>query len=678
MMPPEQRQQITAMYHHHDLAPGLALAVALGAGIEPAKGFKKLQSTGLVERWQVPLYLPSRYLDARVPIERFFGLTGQGQEVVVVGRYAGNMRTKWGAGRWGGKRSPQAQGALLDEEGMQLRFSVFGDARTLQKTLEESEGPIALAGTLTQVGAHVYLNNPTLLDQSLIGAVVPHYPGKARVLSLAMARRVMAALLPSTIPLCAAELRARARAFVSDGQLRRLLGRPEGTLEDLLVRAHFPSSPDVGERAQWHLERLSALITAGDLRAAKQCPVAVRKPLALSPWQDLASRAPFVLTHEQARAVDRLTERFGGTEASSTLINADVGMGKSIVYQMAVASAVRSAARAAVLLPNERLAVQAHQEICRLFPEFDAALVTGKTNDRAMTNARWLVGTTALLFRDIGHLDVCVIDEQHRFSVEQRRALVKDGTHVVEISATPIPRTQAMLLYGKLDVLRLTERHSPQDIRTQIVHRNGTSDMVEHLRSLLNAGARVLIVCPRREEGEDDEGPDLPSVARVAHKWSTMFPGLVRALHGASGEADVHQAFEDMATGAARILVATTVVEVGLNIANLRGVVIVHAERFGLSQLHQLRGRLAREGGEGHCYLYLPRAVGLDADVRLQALVDTNDGFVLAEHDMRIRGIGDVSDAGARQHGSAGSLLMNRQVGMSTVMEIMEMLGDED
>jgi ATP-dependent DNA helicase RecG len=235
-----------------------------------------------------------------------------------------------------------------------------------------------------------------------------------------------------------------------------------------------------------------------------------------------------------------------------------------------------------------------------------------------------------------------------------------------------------MLLYGKLDVLRLTERHSPQDIRTQIVHRNGTSDMVEHLRSLLNAGARVLIVCPRREEGEDDEGPDLPSVARVAHKWSTMFPGLVRALHGASGEADVHQAFEDMATGAARILVATTVVEVGLNIANLRGVVIVHAERFGLSQLHQLRGRLAREGGEGHCYLYLPRAVGLDADVRLQALVDTNDGFVLAEHDMRIRGIGDVSDAGARQHGSAGSLLMNRQVGMSTVMEIMEMLGDED
>ena len=147
------------------------------------------------------------------------------------------------------------------------------------------------------------------------------------------------------------------------------------------------------------------------------------------------------------------------------------------------------------------------------------------------------------------------------------------------------------------------------------------------------------------------------------------------ALHGESNPAEVDRAFSDLDSGSAQILVATTVVEVGLNIRNLRAVVIVHAERFGLSQLHQLRGRLAREGGEGDCYLYLPEPVGEDASVRLQALASTTDGFLLAEHDMRARGIGDVSASGARQHGSAGSLLLNRQVQMTTFLDVLEQMG---
>jgi ATP-dependent DNA helicase RecG len=145
-------------------------------------------------------------------------------------------------------------------------------------------------------------------------------------------------------------------------------------------------------------------------------------------------------------------------------------------------------------------------------------------------------------------------------------------------------------------------------------------------------------------------------------------------LHGESDPEKVATAFQDLASGKARILIATTVVEVGLNIRDLRAVVIVHAERFGLSQLHQLRGRLAREGGAGNCFLYLPRPVGLDAAARLNALVATNDGFELAEQDMRLRGIGDVSGVGERQHGSAGSLLRNRQVPMSTFLDVLEAL----
>lgn len=662
-----------------DTAPGTAALVGadrafagvLGSQIDPAKALKRLRAVGVEELWQVPLYLPTRFLDAREPITRFFGLGPSVGDVVLQGTYAGDFRTRWRPGRRG-NHSPQAQGSLEDHHGMRVRFSLFGDARAFQKALEEASGrEIALAGTLNQVGSQLYLNAPVLLDSAVLGRVVPHYPGKARVLSVATAGRLVPALLEAAIPVAAAHLRGLARQAVDDARLRGLLQRPVGTLEDLLWEAHLPLSPEMGEQAQWSLERLSAIVTVSYLRRLQHEHPPVRNRLHIAGWGEALPNIPFELTDEQGLAINELVAKFNGTHASATLINADVGMGKSIVYQVATAAAVRAGARSAVLLPNERLAVQAHEEISRLFPDLDARLVTAKTA-RDVADARWLIGTTAMLFRDIGHFDICVVDEQHRFSVEQRQALARDGTHIVEISATPIPRTQALLLYGKLDVIRLTKRHSPQDIRTSIVDREGTLRMVEALRTIIENNGRVLIVCPRREEDEDPEGDALPSVERVASKWERLFPGLVRALHGESEATDVTTAFADIASGRARILVATTVVEVGLNIHNLRAVVIVHAERFGISQLHQLRGRLAREGGEGRCFLYLPRQVGLDAMVRLQALVATNDGFELAEHDMRARGIGDVSSSGERQHGSAGNLLLTRAVPTSTFLEVLE------
>lgn len=648
----------------------IALAALLAAGVDRGKALKRLAPVGVTELWHVPLYLPTRFLDARQPIERFFGLAPSTGDVVCVGRYAGDFRTKWNPRR-GGRTSPQAQGSLLDATGMRVKFSLFGDARSFQKALDEAgDGPVAMGGTLTAVGDYLYLNSPVLLDPNLLGHVLPQYPGKARVLSVAMARRVVAGLLPDAIPLASARLRDVVSEVMDSSDLRRLLRRPHGTLENLLWEAHLPASPEAGESAQQSLERLSALVTIGELRQLQREHPPARQSLDIGTWDDLVARVPFQLTDEQQSAVTHLAQRFRGPSTSATLINADVGMGKSIVYQLACAAAVRAGARVAVMLPNERLASQAHEEITRLFPELGALLITGKSR-RNPHATNWLVGTTAMLFRDIGPLDICVVDEQHRFSVDQRRALAANGTHVVEISATPIPRTQALLLYGKLDVIRLTHRHSAQDIRTRVVERGGTAGMVEEIREIIGRGSRVLIVCPRREEAEEDEGDALPSVARVAEKWERLFPGRVRPLHGESDAEAAQQAFADMASGAAQIMVATTVVEVGLNIRDLRAVIIVHAERFGISQLHQLRGRLAREGGYGHCFLYLPRRVGMDAMARLGAMASTNDGFELAEFDMRVRGIGDVSSSGQRQHGGTGSLLFTRAVPMDTFLDVL-------
>lgn len=646
-----------------------ALAARLAAGLEPAKALKRLAAVGVEHLWQAALYVPTRYLDARFPINRFFGLAPSSAEVVCIGRFDGDLKTRWppGAAR---RAAPQVQGSIVDRHGLRLRFSVFGDARALAKALEEArDQDIALAGSLTLVGSGVVLSNPAILDPSLVGALIPVYPGKARVLSVAMARRAVAAVLPSSIPAAAAHIRPMAAAAAGSHDLRSLIRWQGGPLEEMLWQAHYPREPEMAERAMRSLERLSALVAIGELRSFQAADLPARPPIPIVGWADLLRRVPFELTGEQRAAVDQLVARLTGTTVSSTLINADVGMGKSIVYQLATAAAVRSGARAAVLLPNERLAAQAFEDISRLFPEMGPVLVTGKSR-RMPTQSRWLIGTTALLFRNIGPLDLCVVDEQHRFSVDQRRALAHAGTHVIEISATPIPRTQALLLYGNVDVLRLSERHSPQKIETRIVQRAATQGMIEEIRAVIDAGSRVLIVCPRREEAEDDEDA-LPSVPRVAAKWEQLFPGRVRAIHGESDAETVAAAFGDLAAGRAQIMIATTVVEVGLNIADLRAIIIVHAERFGVSQLHQLRGRLAREGGAGTCYLYLPRKVGVDAMARLSAVAATNDGFELAEFDMRHRGIGDVSNAGQRQHGATGSLLLTRGASMETFIEVL-------
>lgn len=650
-----------------------SLAQALSAGMDPTYALKRLNTVGVESLWQVPLYLPTRFLDARHPITEFFGLGPTANEIVLLGQYVGDFRARWRPRRRG-RGGPNAQGSIKDRNGIPVRFSVFGDSRSLQKSLEETKGEIALAGTLSPVRNSICINNPILLDSSMLGHIVPHYPGKPRVLATATARYAITCLLPTAIPAAAAHLRRLLREIVDESRLRKLVKRPYGTLEDLLWQAHFPATPEEGELAQQSLERLAALVTVGGLRKLQQQRLPVKRVLEIKEWRHLIRRVPFKLTTEQIDATERLISKFSGANVSATLINADVGMGKSIVYQIACAAAVQAGGRVAVLLPNERLATQAQADISRIFPESGAVLVTAKV-DGNVAESPWLVGTTALLFRDIGHLDVCVVDEQHRFSVDQRRALARDGTHVVEISATPIPRTQALLLYGKLDVIRLTVRHSPQNIQTRLVDRVGTKQMVEEIRAVIANGGRVLIVCPRREEAVEQDSIPLPSVARVAEKWKQLFPGLVRALHGESETEDAVAAFADLTSGKARILVATTVVEVGLNITHLRSLVIVHAERFGISQLHQLRGRLAREGGTGQCYLYLPRRAGADAMARLQAVAGTNDGFELAEHDMRIRGIGDVSTVGERQHGSVGNLLLTRGVPMNVFIDMLEALG---
>ncbi|WP_165782325.1 DEAD/DEAH box helicase [Solilutibacter silvestris] len=381
-----------------------------------------------------------------------------------------------------------------------------------------------------------------------------------------------------------------------------------------------------------------------------------------------------MLTDEQEAGIHHLVSMLQTPRTSVSLINADVGVGKSIVYQSAVAYVARAGGRCAVLLPHERLAEQAFKEIRDLWPDLSPVWVN-KNLDRDISGERVLVGTTALLFREIGPIDLFVTDEQHRFSVEQRRALVDQRTHIIEVSATPIPRTQAMLMYGSVNVIRLTKYHSPRNIRTRIVQRDEARVMVQEVKDLLrDPDCRLLIVCPRKEPSEEEQEDiyPLPSVQEVAEKWEALFPGKVRVAHSGADQEENRRALADVDAGRAQIIISTTIVETGVNIRGLRVLVLLHAERFGVAQTHQLRGRLSRHGGDGWCFLYLPRPIGETAMTRLQAIASTNDGLRLAELDMRTRGVGDLSVVGKRQHGSADSVIFNKTVSAELLAEMLE------
>ena len=629
----------------------------------------RLKSAGIDAPWKVPLYMPTEYVDGRFPLTDFSNPAPTDVPVLASGTLFGEPTTEWKNG------APMTRWALADGSGNRLYFSFFGDARPIVDKLKKTNKPVWLFGKIQYFGVKPYLVQVEVADAALAGRVIARYPGKSGKLSSSNAARLMADLVPKTLSLCASRLRRILGDMLPARHIRRLLNCPRWTLEELLHQVHFPTDPDAGQAALSIIDRLAALLSAVELKQAAEMPLPERPSIRWDrDWHELAAAFPHPLTTEQRQGIETLIRKFQAPRASRTLINGDVGTGKSITYQVAVAYAVNAGARTAVLLPHNRLAEQAYREIRSLWPELPVQLVSGSADgppDEDLPNLPLLVGTTALLHRPVGRFDVVVVDEQQRYSVDQRQALSKSDAHLIEVSATPIPRTMAYALYGAMDVIPITHRHTPQNIRSAIVMNEGVQAMLTQVRSLVDDGHRILVVCPKRR-GDDDEA--LSSVSRVASRWESLFPGRVRRAESSMDDADIAEAIDDVIRGQAQILVATTVVETGLNIPQLRGVIVTNGDRFGVSQLHQIRGRLAREGGDGWFWIYLPKPVGTKTMARLEAVVSTCDGFELSQLDMSIRGTGDLSAQGLRQHGSADTLIYNRPVPTTLLDEMLENL----
>ncbi len=373
---------------------------------------------------------------------------------------------------------------------------------------------------------------------------------------------------------------------------------------------------------------------------------------------------PFKLTHDQQQAWQEICRDMERTVPMRRLVQGDVGSGKTVIAMLALVKTVENGRQGAMMAPTEILAAQHYENLSsKLAPlgirvGYLSGHLTPKKR-RAMHEAiarhevDIVIGTHALIQDDVhfAHLGLVITDEQHRFGIAQRATLEKKGAHVPDVlvmTATPIPRTMTLTVYGDLDVSLIRELPpGRQPIRTFVRRPDRRPLIYQYVRSQIEAGRQAYVVCPLIEMNEES---DLPSAEEVYDELRFgIFSGIPCGLvHGRLAPAEKERVMQDFYADRIKLLVSTTVIEVGVNVPNASIMVIEHAERFGLAQLHQLRGRIGRGAYASYCILVSEGKME-NARERLRIMAETSDGFKLAEEDLRLRGPGQFF--GSMQHG---------------------------
>ena len=431
---------------------------------------------------------------------------------------------------------------------------------------------------------------------------------------------------------------------------------------EALREAHFPTSMERLVRAKERLafEELFLFQAAVAGQAGERRPT---QPLAIGDgWVDeFYSRMPFEPTGAQLRASKEIAGDLKGSRAMARMIQGDVGCGKTLIAFCALYVCARAGGQAALMAPTEILAAQHMQSAAELLAPMGirCGLLTGKMTAAERRRAReaiacgaWqvVIGTHALISGDVefANLRLAVTDEQHRFGVRQRTVLEGKGfaPHVMVMSATPIPRSLSLVLYGDLDISVIDELPPGRTpVTTRIVPEEKRQDMYAFIRAEAEKGRQTYVVCPLVGEDDTDAAfEELRSAKDVQKELKeALAPLCVGLVHGRMNKLEKEDTLQRFYAGEIHVLVATTVIEVGVNVPNATVMVVEGAERFGLAQLHQLRGRVGRGAQQSWCFLMA------QPNDRLRTLVKTGDGFVVAQKDLELRGAGEFF--GTRQHG---------------------------
>lgn len=621
------------------LNPLFAEVTALkGVGAAMAKPLDRLGLSRVVD---VAFHLPSGWVD-RLPRDTL--------DAADVGRIIAITLTptdyRLSAGR--GPTRVQAQ----DAAGNVVSLVYFGgNAGWVKKLLPLGE-PRRVSGKLETYGQSLQIVHP---DQVLPLEEASGLPEREAVypLSEGLTSRRVAGLVEQAIE------RAPELPEWIEPSLLSTKGWPGW--REALVRIHADPA-DAKARARLAYDevfanQLALLLVRGEARAKRGRPLtgdgSIRARLNL----------PYAPTGAQARTIAEMEGDLAQVQPMLRLLQGDVGSGKTLVAIMALLIAVEAGAQGALLAPTEILARQHGETLTRLLAPIgvNVAVLTGRDKGRAREatlmgladgSIHILVGTHAIFQEGVGYRDLglVVVDEQHRFGVAQRmmlQAKAQRPPHLLVMTATPIPRTLTLAQYGEMDVSRLDEMPPGREpIETRVVSEDRLEEVVEALARHLSAGGQAYWVCPLVEESEKS---DLAAAEARAEELRNRFGEKVGLVHGRMKAPEKDAAMADFQAARTGVLVATTVIEVGVDVPNATLIVIEAADRFGLAQLHQLRGRVGRGGGTSRCLLLRGNALSETSRARLALMRESNDGFRVAEEDLRLRGAGEI--LGTRQSG---------------------------
>ena len=629
-------------------------------GVGPSRGELLRKELGIHKYADLINFYPNRYID-RTRYYKINELQNNVAEVQIIGKIINVKTVEFGKGR------KRLVATFVDDTG-QMELVWFQGHKWVRESLKINEVCV-IFGKCTSFNGAYNMPHPDIEllsehEKSLRSAMQPVYPSTEKLTNRGISNRtinkIMQQLFIETHTLFTETLPDYLIAEL------KLISK-----KDALINIHFPKSSDALAKAQFRLkfEELFfiqlQLITKNLIQKhkIKGHPFSIVGEFFNGFYQN---HLPFSLTGAQKRVIKEIRTDMGSNAQMNRLLQGDVGSGKTIVAFMTMLLALDNGFQACLMAPTEILANQHFIGLTELAEplNINIKLLTGSSKTAARRkiheeledgSLQILIGTHALLedkvkFKNLG---LAVIDEQHRFGVEQRSKLWKKNSippHVLVMTATPIPRTLAMSLYGDLDISVIDEL-PPGRKPIQTVHRFDSNRLKvwKFIRDEIAIGRQIYIVYPLIQESEKMDYKDLMDGYESISRDFPLPDYSISILHGKMKPADKDAEMKRFSEGKTNIMVATTVIEVGVNVPNASVMIIESAERFGLSQLHQLRGRVGRGADQSYCILMTSHKLSADSKTRMETMVGSNDGFEIAEVDLKLRGPGNLM--GTQQSG---------------------------